>query len=194
MRLYEVILKESIRLFEITESKIPPKIGKAFAAIAEQQRGAPEQVMLRIQHAMGGGVLSVMVEHIGDLTHRMTEHADRGYWLEDIIQEKVKRGLYYLGHPYGFDKEMAENMRANNTDVEKLDALLLQYANEHENLPVYNAAQYHGREAAVALGYKNWDKSLEHLRVLQNMLDKDAYNRVAASYQLADDKLVEYKP
>jgi len=185
-----------MKLDEITEPRIPPAVGKAFAEIADQQRGAPEQVMLKIQNTYGGGVLNVMVEHIGDLTHRMTEHAERGYWLEDIIKEKVRRGIYYLAHPYGFDKEMGENMRANNTDAEKLDALLLQYANEHENLPVYNAAQYHGREAAIALGYKNWDKSLEHLQVLQNMLDKGAYNRVAASYQLsdADGQLKTYSP
>jgi len=29
---------------------------------------------------------------------------------------------------------------------------------------------------------------------LQNMLDKKAYERVAASYQLADDKLIQYQP
>lgn len=180
-----------MRLAEI-QSQLPPQVAKAFLAVADQQRGAPEQVMLKVQRVMGGGVLSVMVEHIGDLVHRMTEHADAGFWLEDIIQEKVKRGILYLSSGYGFEREMHENMQANNTDVEKLDALLLQYANEHENLPVYNAAQYHGREAAIALGYKDWDKSLEHIRVLKNMLDKGAYERVAASYLLADGQLQTY--
>jgi hypothetical protein len=180
-----------MRLAEIKE-QLPPQVAAAFMAVADQQRGAPEHVMLKVQRVMGGGVLSVMVEHIGDLTHRMTEHADAGFWLEDIIQEKVRRGITYLTSPYGFEKEMHENMKANNTDVEKLDALLLQYANEHENLPVYNAAQYHGREAAIALGYKDWDKSLRHLQTLQMMLDKDAYNRVAASYLLNDGELQTY--
>ena len=180
-----------MRLAEIKD-QLPPQVAKAFTAIAKQQRGAPESVMLKATRTMGGSPLSMCLEHIGDLTHRMTEHADRGFYLKDIIQEKVKRGIYYLAHPYGFVKEMAENMQANNTDVEKLDALLLQYANEHENIPVYNAAQYHGREAAIALGYKDWDKSLGHLRVLQNMLDKDAYERVAASYVLADGQLKTY--
>ena len=183
-----------MRLLEIAgPSPVPPQVAKAFMAVADQQRGDPEFAMLRIQRTMGGGVLSVVVEHVGDLTHRMTEHADRGFWLEDIIQEKVKRGLSYLTHGYGFEKEMHENMRANKTDVEKLDRQLIEYAKEHEKLPVYNAAQYHGRESAVALGYKDWDKSIEHLRILQNMLDKKAYERVAASYQLAGDKLVQYQ-
>lgn len=180
-----------MRLNEIKD-KLPPQVAKAFMDVADQQRGAPEHAMLKVQRAMGGGVLSVVVEHVGDLVHRMTEHADAGYWLEDIIQEKVKRGLMYLTHGYGFEKEMQENIRANNTDVEKLDALLLQYANEHENLPVYNAAQFHGREAAIALGYKDWDKSIKHLQVLQNMLDQNAYERVAATYLLNDGQLTQY--
>lgn len=182
-----------MRLVEIKDG-LPPNVVKAFLAIADMQRGAPEMAMLRVQRVMGGGVLSPVVEHIGDLTHRMTEHADAGYWLEDIIQEKVKRGLMYLTHGYGFEREMRENMKANNTDAEELDRKLLEYAKEHEKIPVYNAAQYHGREAAIALGYKDWNKAIEHLQVLQNMLDKKAYERVAASYQLADDKLIQYQP
>ena len=68
----------------------------------------------------------------------MTEHADAGYWLEDIIQEKVKRGLMYLTHKYGFEREMRENMKANGTDAEKLDRQLIEYSKEHEKIPVYN--------------------------------------------------------
>ena len=94
-----------MRLAEIKE-QLPPQVAAAFMAVADQQRGAPEHAMLRVQRTMGGGVLSVMVEHIGDLTHRMTEHADAGMWLEDIIQEKVKRGIRYLTSGYGFEKEM----------------------------------------------------------------------------------------
>jgi len=183
-----------MRLVEIKDG-LPPEVAKAFVAIADEQRGPPEHAMLRVQRTMGGGVLSVVVEHVGDLAHRMTEHADRGYWLEDIIQEKVKRGLSYLTHGYGFEKEMQENIRANKTDVEKLDRQLLEYAKEHEKLPVYNAAQYHGREAAVALGYKDWDASITHLQILQNMLDQKAYERAAASYLLDQSgELILYRP
>jgi len=44
----------------------------------------------------------------------------------------------------------------------------------------------------IALGYKDWDKSIKHLQVLQNMLDKGAYERVAASYLLNDGELQTY--
>lgn len=183
-----------MRLVEVKDG-LPPEVVKAFLAIADMQRGKPEFAMLRVQRAMGGGVLSPVVEHVGDLTHRMTEHADAGYWLEDIIQEKVKRGLSYLTHRYGFEREMMENIKANGSDVEELDRKLIEYAKEHEQIPVYNAAQYHGREAAIALGYKDWDTSIAHLEVLQNMLDQKAYKRVAASYLLdGQGALIQYTP
>ena len=178
MRAYELLED-----MEVNE-KLPPEVAKAFTAVADQQRGAPEMAMLRVQKVMGGGVLSPVVEHVGDILHRMTEHADVPYWLEDIVEEKVKRGLRYLTHGYGFEREMQENIRANNTDVEKLDQMLLQYAKEHEKLPVYNVAHYHAREAAVALGYKDWDKAIEHLQVLKGILDAGNYKKAVSSFIL----------
>lgn len=190
-----------MRAYELLEAggkmpeKLPPEVAEKFMAVADMQRGAPEMAMLRVQHVMGGGVLSPVVEHVGDLVHRMTEHADVPMYLEDIIEEKVNRGLRYLTHGYGFEREMKENMRANKTDAEKLDQMLLQYSKEHEKLPVYNVAHYHGREAAIALGYKDWDKAIEHLKVLKGMLDAGNYNRAAGSFiQDAQGNLVQYAP
>lgn len=184
-----------MRLFEIKdEYTVPPEVAKAFMAIADQQRGDPEHAMLRVQHTYKGGVLSPVVEHIGDLQHRMTEHADAAMWLEDIIEEKVNRGLRYLTHGYGFEKEMQENIRANNTDVEKLDKLLLEYAREHQKLPVYNAAHYHARESCIAIGKQQWTVAVDHLNVLKQMLDSGAYKRVVSSYLLNDSKLLPYSP
>ena len=183
-----------MRLFEIKdEYTVPPEVAKAFMAIADQQRGDPEHAMLRVQHTYKGGVLSPVVEHIGDLQHRMTEHADAAMWLEDIIEEKVNRGLRYLTHGYGFEKEMQENIRANNTDVEKLDKLLLEYAREHQKLPVYNAAHYHARAACIAIGKQQWTVAVDHLNVLKQMLDNGAYKRVVSSYLLdGNDQLIQY--
>ena len=58
-----------MRLVEIKDN-LPPNVVKSFMAVADMQRGAPEHAMLRVQRTMGGGVLSVVVEHVGDLTHR----------------------------------------------------------------------------------------------------------------------------
>lgn len=189
MRAYELL--EDMKVNE----KLPPEVAKAFTAVADQQRGAPEMAMLRVQKVMGGGVLSPVVEHVGDILHRMTEHADVPYWLEDIVEEKVKRGLRYLTHPYGFEREMQENIRANDTDAAKLDQMLAQYAKEHEKLPVYNVAHYHARESAVALGHKDWKKAIEHLTALKGMLDSGNYKKAVSSY-ITDSKghLDQYAP
>lgn len=189
-------LNDEYKEEELTEGEehtVPPEVAKEFMKIADAQRGKPEFAMLRVQHIMKGGVLNPVVEHIGDLQHRMTEHADANMWLEDIIREKVERGLRYLTHGYGFEREMQENIRANNTDVEKLDAALLEYAREHKKLPVYNAAHYHAREACMAIGKQQWTIATDHLKVLKQMLDNGAYKRVASSYLLGEDgKLIQY--
>ncbi len=162
-------------------------------AMADQQRGDPEHAMLRVQHAYKGGVLSPVVEHVGDLQHRMAEHADAAMWLEDIVREKVERGLRYLTHGYGFEREMQENIRANKVDVEKLDKLLLDYARQHKKLPVYNAAHYYAREACMAIGKQQWTIAIDNLQVLKQMLDNGAYKRVASSYLLDSNKnLIQY--
>ncbi len=190
-----------MRAYELLEAggkmpePLPPEIAKAFEAVADEQRGAPEHAMLRAQHYYKGGVLSPVIEHIGDLVHRMTEHAGAGMFLEDIIEEKVNRGLRYLTHGYGFEREMEENIRANGIDRAKLDELLVQYSKEHEKLPVYNVAHYHGRQAAIEIGYQNWDKAIEHLKFLKGMLDSENYNKAAGSFiQDAQGNLVQYAP
>lgn len=163
--------------------------------IGELQRyGDPERMMNKVQwhHA---GVLFTVVEHIGDLTHRMNDpntwHS-RGY---EYVKEKVDRCLYMLTYPYGFDKEHQENIRSNSRyradkqmeeegilqtsnpqDVrwqyeeeyrEKLDRLLEAYADAHRKLPVYNEAHRAARDAAVAVGEQNWDLAIENLRILE---------------------------
>lgn len=190
-----------MRAYELLEAggempkQLPPEVAKAFMAVADEQRGAPEHAMLRAQHYYKGGVLSPVIEHIGDLVHRMTEHADAGMFLEDIIKEKVDRGLRYLTHGYGFVREMEENIRANGVDRAKLDELLVQYAKEHEKLPVYNVAHWHGREAAIALGYQKWDEAIKHLQALKGMLDSGNYEKAASSFILdSQGNLDQYAP
>ena len=189
MRAYELLEDMAIN------EKLPPEVAKAFTAVADEQRGEPEHAMLRVQHTMKGGVLNPVVEHVGDLLHRMTEHADVPQWLEDIIEEKVNRGLRYLTAGYGFDRDFRENMKANGTDEEKLNQRLREYAEAHKKLPVYNIAHYHGREAAIALGYRDWDTSIKHLKALKGMLDAGNYKKAVSSFILdSQGNLVQYSP
>jgi hypothetical protein len=153
---------------------------EAFDRLADAQRGAPEMAMLRAQDAIGGGVMSVMVEHIGDLTHRMAEKSDfiphAGY---EFVKPKVERGLRHLKDGYGFSREHYENItnnaRYHNVPVEeysnKVRTALRAYADAHKKLRVYNYAQELARDAAVALGEEKFGFCQTCLDQLMDMLE-----------------------
>src|SRR3990172_9858666 len=149
--------------------KLPDDVAEKFAEVGRQQRGEPEAAMLSIQH-YHAGVLSFVVEHVGDLTHRMTHHVGYGTTYPDLVGEKVDKTLSCLKSGYGFEKEHNENVVANGTDHSVIDAKLGEYADAHRRLPVYNRPQWLGREAAVALGDKDWSRAAGHLSELQGML------------------------
>lgn len=147
---------------------------------------------------MGGGVLSFCIEHIGDLTHRMSHMVgwstpSAGY---DYVAGKIAKTMRMLTQDYGFEKEVELNFK-NNADYRKVSiadfkkkakAALHTYAEEHKKLKVYNRAQWLAREAAVSLGEMNFSKTIAHLKELQGMLKTNqVWNQHALSYRL-DDK------
>jgi len=153
--------------------------------IGDRQRGAPEAAMLRAKDALGSGVLSYAVEHVGDITHRMTEenrwahtkdYPNFGY--EDV-RFKVRHNLDSLRSGYGFERDHNENMRdnalANGENLSEKEGLVSQrlseYAQEHRKIPVYNDAQRHARDAAVALGDQDFAAAEGHLSALSDMLE-----------------------
>jgi hypothetical protein len=130
--------------------------------------------MLRVQYAMGGGVLNPVIEHVGDITHRMSHLAGRGVVMG---YEKVVKTLRWLSHRYGFEREFRENIinNANYRGVKPAElaadvrSKLGQYAAAHAKLPVYNEAQWLARQAAIALGHEQFGEArqcLEHLIAL----------------------------
>ena len=153
-----------------------------FAHLADSQRGKPEQAMLGVLRANMGGVMGV-VEHIGDLTHRMAENPDlntnRGI---EYVQDKVTKTLATLKHGYGFEKEHNENIASNakysKTDAvefkKKVDEALSVYANEHAKLSVYNQPQKLARDAAVAMGKQDFAAAIEALEELNTLLKDEA--------------------
>jgi hypothetical protein len=151
---------------------------QAFRELADAQRGAPEMAMVDCQSALGGGVLSAMVEHIGDLTHRMSEHPEflpySGY---EAVKPKIDKGVRVLTSPYGFEREHMENMRSNATfggvpfkdHMRRVNSVLNRYAEEHAKLKVYNEAQKLARDAAVALGHQDWMAATRCMWKLEEM-------------------------
>jgi len=167
--------------------------------IADVQRGVPEQAMLVVQSLMGGGVLNPVVEHTGDLIHRMSE---RNTWESggiEAVSEKVDKVLYALTYDYGFEKEMEENIRSNakyqEVDEDKLRMGIYQalenYAKAHEQIPVYNTAQELARGAAIDVGRRNWDGAINKLKTLQNFLNEGFDSWVQRVHSAFGDRLGE---
>lgn len=155
-----------------------PSLEEKLHIVGTAQRGAPEAAMLKVQHAMGGGVLNPVVEHIGDLTHRMCL-GERQYAGYEYVKEKVDRGIKYLTSKYGFAREFNENIagnaRYNEVPEEQVRnavvSTLKKYAEAHSKIPVYNEAQKVARQAAIDIGNMDWDSALYNLRTLDRHLD-----------------------
>jgi 8-oxo-dGTP pyrophosphatase MutT (NUDIX family) len=166
---------------------------KAFRELASLQRDKPESAMTRVQFGNGGGILNPAVEHIGDLTHRMSEMAEHNRFGYETVKDKVESNLKRLKKAggLGFELEHNENVQ-NNAQYRKMSPkdlhakvndLLGKYADEHAKLPVYNEAQHHAREAAVHLGRKNFGKTVEHLEELKKHLgSREEWDKYAGEW------------
>ena len=189
------------------------KRAKLFQDLADEQRGAPELAMVEAQGKLGGGVLSHAIEHVGDLTHRMTDKYDnfKGYGYD--VGNKVDSVLRSLRSEYGFKKEFNENIRAassykgipENRLRGTATKALQRYADAHKNLRVYNEPQKLARDAAVALGEQRFKDAEELLSKLQNLIKgkgvtaqsgeniSDAYRRAAGEFDPEFEKTIKKK-
>ena len=145
---------------------------------------------------MGGGVLSGIVEHVGDLIHRMTDNIRYGYTGYSEVSEKVQKTLRVLENPYGFDREYKENVRTNAPYYDKtpeqlqseIDKAMKVYTEEHRKLPTYNRPQYMARKASVAVGEERWDDAITALKEIRNMLsDPNIWHKMASGFYRNDD-------
>jgi len=145
------------------------------------QRGAPEEAMLAIQRKLGGGIYPFAVEHTGDLYWR-THHARmHGRSEHDEVGKKIDKVLRTLKHPYGFEREMKENITNNSTVMKDPSihwdtAVVLgkDYANRHNKLPVYTYPASLMVQATNHLGNMRFGATtatLEHLQELHSNED-----------------------
>ena len=170
------------------------------AALANAQRGNPEFAMLKIHKASGGGVLGVVAEHGGDLTHRMAQGGGRYHAGHTYMQEKLDLLDRTLNNPYGFEKEARENAvnnaKGQGVSVEdhqkSLDDALSVYANEHKKLQTHNEAQTDARDLAVAIGEQRWDEARRLTAKLKKEVDKGPESW--EKYALRDESDIRTQP
>lgn len=178
--------------------ELPPKVADAFFKLGDDQRGAPEEAMIKVTHFFSGPA-SIIFEHCGDLTWRMSHHAkwniNQGNMDMDW-KNKIEKCLYYLRdrpHNLSFEDEFQVNC-TNNAKYHKVSvedykakfwALAKAYADAHSKLIVYNECQWHARQAAVQFGKWNTDLTKWYLEWLEKLFQK--------GYQAAYDAAYEYK-
>lgn len=144
---------------------------------ASYQRTVPERTMNDIQFNVGGGVNSVAVEHVGDLTHRMNQAHSADVAVGDVMP-KIRSQRANLGSKYGFAREHGENLRANAKSrgvsegemIQTSEHLGKKYAAEHRATPVYNYPTEVAVDAAVSLGegrFADTERHLDHLSAMQ---------------------------
>jgi hypothetical protein len=156
--------------------------------VAEAQRGLPEDAMLRVQRAYGGGVLNPAVEHTGDLTHRIAEAPTWDTGGREFVGEKVANMLRRLKSEYGFGREVEENIANNaryyNVPVDeyrqKVQDALGSYVAEHQQIPVFNTAQLLANDAAIKIGqgdYRGAQGALQGLERRLNTLTPEQWTK-----------------
>ncbi len=165
-----------------------------------QIRGRPEAAMLEVQKAAGSGTLSFIVEHGGDLTHRMSEKPDFLQGSPKTVRDKAEKVADRLDP--GFGTEMMRNLRSNadfsgvdeNEYISRVFDELEQYSREHFNLTVYNELQYKAKMAAVLLGNKSWGAAGRHFAEIARLArDEDEYTERALEYELdSNGRVIPY--
>jgi hypothetical protein len=122
----------------------------------------------------------------------------------DDIQGQVKRNFEFSSHPERDSEEeqaMYKDKHSRQFKGSYADWLTWwkdagkRYGDAHNKLPVWNEAQWHAREAAVAIGYMKFGLAESHLKTLNMHLQaKEEWERYAGQVIIgADGHPIPYK-
>jgi hypothetical protein len=185
---------------------------KAFEQLCHGQRhGDPEKLGGASLFNKGihcSGLYAGLTEHVGDITHRMTEEFESFKGLWGNCREKVDLGISRIedndmerqvraNFEYRSDPERDEDAKKWKIEPSRFTGSLEDFQNfwrsagklygdAHAKLPVWNEAQWHAREAAVACGYMQFYAALKHLKALKSHM-KNAKDWIAYCGQVTID-------
>jgi hypothetical protein len=158
--------------------------------VARQQRDLPEKAMVEAQKIIGGGELSFMIEHAGDLIHRMSESATYEYGGYDYVKEKINKlssalrqtNLYKTVREQRDDRcSVMEKKGIENFD-ELFDGALRKYVAEHRKLKPVNRVQALANNIAIDVGSQDFNWARSHLFDLKEIFDKGEENWINESH------------
>lgn len=211
-KIQEIQLDESIKELSETEESIftSDEIVKKFVDLSEGQRDKPERQMLVLQRLIGGGTLSYLLEHIGDLTHRISEvnvtkHQAISISLSTMVP-KINNGIRSLSYNlngYNVYNEVEDSLKRNfeyfkesNYDIckefdtfEKFHKKVLEELNKyvefHSELTIYNRPQWLCRESAINIGKMQFNEARSNLKELADMIESGEF--LTKSFVLDND-------
>lgn len=176
-----------------------------FERLGEGQRGAPEEAMVKVQESQISQLYNSAVEHVGDLTNRMCQ-VSLLQWSYGATKEKTDKTLRWISNPYGFRKEIDEQIENNfryyhekgnsapwwvsvPNATAHLQQLSKKYADAHRALPTFNRVTKLGQFAAVSLGEWRFDDTVAALRQLKSVLDSGLASWAKAITENTNEKL-----
>ena len=176
---------------------VPPDVIAAFGAMAQIQRGAPEQRMR--YYAEFSGAISSIMEHTGDIVWRMVEHFSRDGTMDvGEVGNKITSSLSAL-NPNNVKYSMGQMKRNFIDDMKgkglsddelrssygeltsKADNALDAYAAAYSELPAYNHAQDLAIKANIALGRRDWETAREAVSMLDDMHKNNTLETIGSS-------------
>jgi hypothetical protein len=151
--------------------------------VAEAQRDKPESAMVRVQYKLGGGFMSTVIEHAGDILHRTYEriNVNNGSFGYETVKYKVdlalKRISELLLNKDEFRRNAVSNFandkRSTGTSEQHLvevKKLLKEFGDAHAELPANNELQRRVKALNVALGNLDFNSAHRELKFLNTKL------------------------
>ena len=163
----------------------------AFLSLADAQYGEPSTALQRAHDVIkrsytdtgqGNAMASFGygLEHVGDLTHRMSEQAA---WMtpeakmgQSYVEAKVYNGYKLVTNPtdtYWLQKLPYDHPVA---------AAGREYAAAHAKLKVYNSMQWFARQAAIDLGNRAFNSAKWNLNMIRDAINDGTYAAKAREY------------
>jgi hypothetical protein len=212
-KLHQILIEGKIEqnLLDITDDKLIKLVDKTFDSLASAQRGKPEHAMNQLTRVMYYGTWAYLLEHVGDLTHRMAQNPTFFKGGYEWVKEKVERALLKLEPPSGWLSAKEEITSEFETiakeyidkgkvkSVEEFRKKILKggenYARMHQNLTVYNEVQEDAKYAAISVGKMDLRGAKIFLRSLKRILDKGekAWQKEALKFTEKNGKILPYK-
>lgn len=152
-------------------------------SIADAQRDKPESAMVKVQHKLGGGLMSTIIEHAGDILHRTYEriNINNGSFGYDTVKYKVDLALSRVSEMILNKDEFRRNAVSNfannkNTTgtseqhLVEVKKLLKDFGDAHAELPAHNELQRRVKALNVALGNLDFNSAHRELKFLETKL------------------------